>query len=505
MFSTLLLLTGTLVVQALFLTDFEWVYPLDDAYIHLSIAKNIALNGAWGLTPGEFQFSSSSPLFTAGIAAGMWVLGNHLWIPLFFNTGICFGFWIWLRRRFSAWSIGWCSLLFLAGPVPLLVLLGMEHVLHCWLASMLIWYAVEAMVENRTLTWRLMLLAILASSVRYESLFLVGSLCAGLMLKQRFVEAGKLLLAGIVPILVIGIISSLLDGTFLPLPIWLKGHAPGVSVIEWARWVLQAIRRLYENPFLLLLLLGLLWLACKTISQSGKASILLAYFSLILVSSLLLHLFFAEVGGYRYEAYLVIAGLFCLAKGIEHIDWLGWKQMRIPQRWIAGTGISLFLLPFIIRAGFFYVNYPLSTQNIYHQQIMMSNFVKRYDPTASLAANDIGAISYFSDIQLTDLLGIGDQTVARHRKSNTYTMEVVDSLAKERNIRLAVLHEEWVGKYLPESWVLIASWTISENFICAFDRISWYAVQPEERMLLRQHLQEFESQLPASVLVEYHE
>ena len=34
------------------------VYAVDDAYIHMAVAKNLARHGIWGCTP--FHFSSSS-------------------------------------------------------------------------------------------------------------------------------------------------------------------------------------------------------------------------------------------------------------------------------------------------------------------------------------------------------------------------------------------------------------------------------------------------------------
>ena len=36
------------------------VYGLDDAYIHMAIAKNLARHGVWGVTPFHFASASSS-------------------------------------------------------------------------------------------------------------------------------------------------------------------------------------------------------------------------------------------------------------------------------------------------------------------------------------------------------------------------------------------------------------------------------------------------------------
>ncbi|MGH9386953.1 MAG: hypothetical protein ACRD2N_22015 [Vicinamibacterales bacterium] len=48
--------------QASQYTNGRLSYSLDDAYIHLAIAKNLARHGLWGCTPFHFSSSSSSLL-----------------------------------------------------------------------------------------------------------------------------------------------------------------------------------------------------------------------------------------------------------------------------------------------------------------------------------------------------------------------------------------------------------------------------------------------------------
>ena len=41
-----------------------FMYPLDDPFIHMQVAKNLAFHQTWGIFPGEFASASSSLLYT---------------------------------------------------------------------------------------------------------------------------------------------------------------------------------------------------------------------------------------------------------------------------------------------------------------------------------------------------------------------------------------------------------------------------------------------------------
>src|SRR3954471_21493604 len=62
------------------------VYALDDAYIHMAIAKNVALNHVWGVQAGSYSASSSSPLWTLLLAAWFRLFGISDVVPLIVNT-----------------------------------------------------------------------------------------------------------------------------------------------------------------------------------------------------------------------------------------------------------------------------------------------------------------------------------------------------------------------------------------------------------------------------------
>lgn len=55
-------------------------FPLDDAWIHQTYARNLALSGEWSFIPGHISAGSTSPLWSLLLAPGFWLgLGPYLW------------------------------------------------------------------------------------------------------------------------------------------------------------------------------------------------------------------------------------------------------------------------------------------------------------------------------------------------------------------------------------------------------------------------------------------
>lgn len=500
----IVLFTILLLWLALERHQFDFIYPLDDAYIHLAIAKNLILHGNWGMSPDQFHFSSSSPGYTLLLALGYGITGTNVWMPLLINGLVAVATWIWIYRIFPARKSIWTGVIFFLAPVPLLFLCGMEHLIQCSVCMLLLWKTTEYLDKETNNPWQILVFAFLAVLFRYEGLFLIVAISVLAILLQKKKFAALLMLAGTMPVLISGGLSLYAGGTFLPLSIWMKGHSPGVSVSELGQWLATGIGRLYDNPFILVLGIALLILAGAAAHRHKNWKNATTICCSIVLLNLIIHALFAEIGGYRYEAYLICMGILCIAQGVERNNFFDLFRLTVPSRFFILGAVALLLFPLLVRVVFFYINYPLATQNIYHQHIQMAKFLQQYDSDSRIAVNDIGAVSFFTKVQLLDLLGIANEEVASLRKQNQYSANEVLRISTQQKIRLAVVHEEWVGIYLPENWQKIASWTIPDNFICAFETVSWYAVNPEETERLRQALKEFEPSLPKGISVEYH-
>src|SRR5512141_1887037 len=58
-------------------------FPLDDSWIHLTYARNLAMLGEWAFQPGHLSAGSTAPLWTFLLSIGFWLhLGPYIWTYL---------------------------------------------------------------------------------------------------------------------------------------------------------------------------------------------------------------------------------------------------------------------------------------------------------------------------------------------------------------------------------------------------------------------------------------
>ncbi len=228
----------------------------------------------------------------------------------------------------------------------------------------------------------------------------------------------------------------------------------------------------------------------------------------ILSMALILHIQFAKIGSfYRYEAYLMIPGLFIFILVIKELHLKHKKQVLSRlERNIRRLEMSLiFFIIFTalgIRGIVSLINIPQASKNIYEQQYQMGLFLKTFYSTEKIAANDIGAIHFLADIQCLDLWGLSSMEVARAKKQNSFDFEFIDLITKSHQTKIAILYDLWFDPYggLPSEWIKVGEWTIQNNVVSGGETVSFYAVDTSEKDLLTQHLREFSQSLPEDVI-----
>ena len=444
-------------------TDGHFSYSLDDAYIHMGMAKNLANHGVFGVTPHGFTSSSSSPLWVVLVACCYRLFGVTDLVPFLFNAVSAVGV---IRQgdvcpqavrggaRDPALRALWAGA---AGPDR------SDRVLRprasaARRAERRVRDVDRRAVRSRSATAPpvpapaaavVMLAAALVAGARYEGLFLVAGGALLLAARRRVGQAALVAAAGLGPAVGFGLYSLHHGWPFLPASILLKGRIPqggwrGISEVLGGYCLLA----LAENPYLMALVMagvGTLLVARRRgglLHAPWSALVLLA-----LIASLL-HLQFARAGlFYRYEAYLIALWIVALAAAWPHLRGDIAELSRLtPRHAIAGGLIAvLAAVPLVARAARAHLEAPTATREIYSQQHQMGRFVQRYYRGRTIAANDIGVIDYLTDIDLFDLYGLGTREVVDAKRGTGYHTAQIDSLTRARGVEIAMAYEDWFG------------------------------------------------------------
>ena len=190
---------------------------------------------------------------------------------------------------------------------------------------------------------------------------------------------------------------------------------------------------------------------------------------------------------------------------------LVWKYGRealsgkaVIVRWMLAALVFAAGFPFVLRSAAGFSKTGEACINIYQQQCQMGKFLHRYYDDSVVAANDIGAISYYKTAENLDLWGLGNIKVARSRKNKYWTPAFLDSLTSSEKAPVAVVFDSWFSDSLLNRWNRVATWTIPNNVICGDSVVSFYATGVENRAYLRQSLEAYQKDLPQAVSVRYY-
>ena len=505
-----------LVWQSLVLNQGHLVYPLDDAYIHMAIAKNTVLHGVWGVTRHEFTSSTSSPLWSGLLAAVYWVSGVGSVAPLALNV-VCGSLIVAvsyaLVRRWngaSAWTFLVLMVVVFLGAVPTLTILGMEHTLHALVTLAFLSIAADVISPDRQVSWRrgllLSALAAALTAVRYEGIFAVLTVVLVLVGAGRLRWGVTVGVAGAVPPSLYGLWSVFHGWYLLPTSVLLKGNMPEFTakgLVQVALWW-RAANALVETAHLFVLvvvsLAALIGLATR--HDGGRRRLLLGLF----VAITFLHLEFAKTGWfYRYEAYLVVVGLAIL--GVAAADSASARGFAwtARYRWYVRAAAALLAIvltaPVAMRGVRALRLSPRATHNIFEQQYQMGLFLNRYYAGKTVAANDIGAVTYLADVKLVDLYGLGTLEVAQMVRDRRLTSSQIATLGANRNVDIAIAYDSWLNNYggAPAAWHKVGEWTVHDNVVLGENTVSFYAVRDALQEALAGHLREFAPNLPADV------
>ncbi len=462
-------------------------YPLDDVYIHLAIAEQIA-RGGYGVNAGEYTSPGSSPLYPLLLTpfAGT---DTQRWLPLIWNiVGLAAVGLLWGRLIAHAGYRGAMGgLLALLGPVALntagAAMTGMEHALHA-AASLAIVYGLFVLADEKRVSWVLLAGILLAPALRLEglALALVG---AGVLVVSGRIAVGALATAlAIAPIaLFVWYLTSVgLD----PLPNSVQAKLVGAEdadVGRLARTIGTFRLNLLEVPGLLMLgLIAVLGALASAATGTRR------WVALGLAAAGVAHLFFGQIGWMeRYENYILMAlaaGALVLAQGAGSR-----LTAMLPVVLLAGAGANY--MPHA------WEEYRFNPRAIHLQQAQTSRFVKEHLQT-DVAVNDLGWVAWRNPNYVLDLWGLASHEARQTRIFNP-TPGWADALTEARDVPVALIYdtEDWLAGAVGADWVRVAEFRLdlARGFLGA-PFVGVYATDPEHAAMIEQALIAFAPKLP---------
>ena len=486
----------------------HFIYTLDDPYINMAMAKNLALHGVWGVSPYEFSSSTSTPFFMLLLSLIYRLTGPDQFVP--FALSWVFG----LCSIYVAWQIVTESLTILWQTValvavvlfaPLFVVgtLGMEHSLHLFLTLLFL----KHFDADDDSILPLAMVTFAMTATRYEGLFVAAVGFLLLAVQRKWGRAATVAVFAWLPVLLFAFFSIHHHGYWLPNSVALKGaqvHGAITTTVESA--LVNSIKNLVLAPHLPCLAAASVVIALSIRKFHPK----LANRVGLVGGAACLHLVFADVGWvFRYEDYLVAGGVLVIACALPEV------RRACDQRFVREVSYILILAGVLLTGRSMVAGWslPKYSRAIYLQQWQTANFLSAYYRDAAVAANDIGAIDYRTDLHLLDLEGLANADIFAAKRAGIYSTQFIDEEAKKRGVEIAAIYDSWFslhprlpygGPPIPSSWIRVRRWQVPHREQLGDATVSFYGLTPEEAKRLDARLRTFEAALPKEIKVMDH-
>ena len=421
-------------------------FPLDDAWIHQSYARNLALRGEWAFLPGQPSAGSTAPLWAAVLAVGH-ILGMdpRLWTYALGATCLLATAWFcarWVAKRVDreeSWIWPVAMLFVFEWHMVWAAVSGMEV-----LALGLMAVAVLSVLGKRT--WNPLLLGALIGLgvwLRPEALLLVLPAIWVVLTRERIQLKEAL---GRTAVLFLGIslliipylyFNRILSGEWWPTTFYAKQAE--YAVMREAP-LLGRILAQFGVPLigmLSLLMPGIVWGAVRDMRRRDWPRLAPLMWAGAHLAAYAWRLPLTYQHG-RY-AMPTVPVLFVL--GIEGV--LDWVQPGAKERWKRVFSHAWMLSIVAVTACFWYLgarSYGQDVAIIESEMVTSSRWIaQNTEAEALIAAHDIGALGYFGMRDVLDLAGLVDAGVIPYMRDE----EAIEQLMDERQASYLMTFPGW--------------------------------------------------------------
>ena len=422
-------------------------FPLDDSWIHLTYARNLALRGEWAFLPGVPSAGSTAPLWSVLLAIGFKIgLAPYIWtyllggVLLFLLAALtelaarrlletyrpCFP----LVGIFFAleWHLVWS-----AGS-------GMETLLYCLLVTVVL--VLITLPSPRPLT--LGLLTALSIWVRPDGLTLLGPTVLVLALQEKRVTNLVRFFIGF----------GFLFGLYLLFNLMLSGHPfPNTfyaKQAEYAAWqanpLLQKLGltalQFLTGPALFLVPGVILWLV-KAIRRGDWFTLV----GMVWAAGYVL-IYALRLPPYQHGRYLMPAmPIFSLWGLLGMLDAAGGSVSRPVVRTMRLAWQTVVVAMVVLFWGLGARSYSQDVELIESEMVTVAKWVNANLPSnALIAAHDIGALGYFDHHRLIDMAGLVSPEVIPFLRNQEKLAFYLDQSKEDYFIAFPSLYPQLVAR-----------------------------------------------------------
>lgn len=441
-------------------------FPLDDPWIHLQFAKNLAEYGSFSYFKNEIVTAgSTSPLFTGLLAAGFLITKNEMWLSyilgiIFFTLSVLY-FYKLSSETFPKenWLAIAASLLFVLDKwLNFISVSGMETTMYIFLIVACFYYYRRRNAVPFAITLGLTFWA------RPDAVAFIGALAADYLLmlylkkkspknnedvsvfsKQDFFKIGAI--AGIILALYF-VMNLAISGSLLPNTYGAKLHYYSAEFKSRSAFLKEEVWLYFTESAYILLIIPFAAALIKVLMDSFGVKYNKNTAAFIFIFALIFIYWYKLPYAHRFGRYLMPAIPFYILMFVYGSrELFRWFSKYLSDRNLV-NGLNVILLAAAVvyfttdvlkQKGLF----QDQTRHIYIRQVETAKWLKNNTPEGSvIATHDVGAVAFYSERKIVDVVGLINPEFIPKLNTNEFVTFAQEQM-KKQNVSYVAFLTEW--------------------------------------------------------------
>lgn len=456
-------------------------FPLDDAYIYLTYAKQFGRAQPFTYFPGGGYSAGSTSVLWPMVIAPFWTLGARGHALVWVSYTLC-------AALYAATSVGCYRLVreigggpggAIAGGIAAAITIAIAPFAWCALSGMEVAFASALLVGTLILLVRcpregapprLLAVCLAATSLsRPEATMIVVGIVGVAVLsrlrKREWRAAAWWLTPLIAPVLWVTA-NKLLAGNWFPNTGVAKSHfyLPGFDTTYWWSAITTQTGKMLKglfwdgaSPLVWPRLFAAMWLvgAARVLWWARTERRWLVGVLLVTSPFVLIFAVIASSGAWSFHNYRYIAPAFPLfaitaARALVPFKLPSWLQ---PRAWLAIGGVAAAIfIALLWRAALPGMRsdielYAQNASDLNRQVVTLGHYIHTKLPDSSIMFHDAGAIAYYGDTRVYDMLGLVTNYqagIANHGPGARF--EFLETMPPERRPTHFAYYPAWMGQ-----------------------------------------------------------